>query len=153
MDFSLGGWSMLKVLIAEDDLTIADMIEACLTANGYQVTGIARTVAEAVALGRKDRPDLAILDMQLAGGGLGTEIPAQLRDGPVIGVLYASAHIDQVMAIAHTGACIAKPFHTNDLLWGLDIVAGISIAGIIPRPPLPRNFQLLSVDNERVGRS
>jgi DNA-binding response OmpR family regulator len=45
---------VLKVLVAEDDLTMADMIEACLTANGYQVTGIACTVAKAVALGRNE---------------------------------------------------------------------------------------------------
>ena len=38
---------MLKVLIAEDDLTIADMIEETLVAHGYEVCGIAITVADA----------------------------------------------------------------------------------------------------------
>jgi response regulator of citrate/malate metabolism len=69
---------MLKVLIAEDDLMIADMAEEILVSNGYEVCGIARTVAEAVALGRDNLPDLAILDMRLADGGLGTQIAAEL---------------------------------------------------------------------------
>jgi CheY-like chemotaxis protein len=68
---------MLKVLIAEDDLMIADMTEEILQTNGYEVCGIARTVAEAVALGRDHLPDLAILDMRLADGGLGTQIAAE----------------------------------------------------------------------------
>ena len=41
---------MHKVLIAEDDLMIADMLEMSLVDSGYEVCGIARTVAEAVAL-------------------------------------------------------------------------------------------------------
>jgi hypothetical protein len=52
---------MLKVVIAEDDLMIADMAEELLVAQGYEVRGIARGVAKAV--GRRDKPDLAIIDL------------------------------------------------------------------------------------------
>ena len=38
---------MLKILIAEDDLMIADMSEDILVEHGYEVCGIARTVAQA----------------------------------------------------------------------------------------------------------
>jgi hypothetical protein len=41
---------MLRVLIAEDELMIVDLLEDVLIANGYEVCGIARTVDEAVAL-------------------------------------------------------------------------------------------------------
>jgi DNA-binding response OmpR family regulator len=133
---------MLKVLIAEDDLMIADMLEDGLMKNGYEVCGIARTVIDAVALARLHRPDLAVIDMRLADGGLGTEIVTQLAD-PWIGVLYASGNIGQVLTMADRDACIAKPYHINDLLQALDIVAGIAIAGIVATPPLPHGFQLL----------
>src|ERR1700687_3250505 len=72
------GRCMLKVLIAEDDFMIADMAEEVLVEHGYEVCGIARTVAEGVALGQRHKPDLALIDLQLADGGLGTEIVAQL---------------------------------------------------------------------------
>jgi ActR/RegA family two-component response regulator len=64
---------MLRVLIAEDDLMIAD----ALTTNGYEVYGVASSVEGAVALGRLHRPDLAVIDMRLANG---TEIVTQLAD-------------------------------------------------------------------------
>ena len=47
---------MLKVLIAEDDLVIADMAEEILVEGGYEVCGIARTVVEGVALSRRRAP-------------------------------------------------------------------------------------------------
>ena len=66
---------MSTVMIAEDDLMMADMLEDVLDAGGYDVCGIARTVDEAVELGDRCKPDLAILDIQLAEGGIGTDIP------------------------------------------------------------------------------
>jgi two-component system, response regulator PdtaR len=42
---------MLKVMIAEDDLMMADMLEDVLVEGGYEVCGIARTVEKAVELG------------------------------------------------------------------------------------------------------
>jgi DNA-binding response OmpR family regulator len=134
---------MFKVLIAEDDLMIADMLEDVLTTNGYEVCGIGPSVEKAVALGRQHRPDLAILDMRLADGGLGTEVAAQLCDGPRIGILYASGNIDQVIAMAESDACIVKPYDLKDILRALDIVAGIAFGGLVPRPPFPRGFYLL----------
>jgi DNA-binding response OmpR family regulator len=134
---------VLKVLIAEDDLMIADLIEASLLDHGYQVSGIARTVAEGVAFGRADRPDLAIIDMRLADEGLGSEIVAQLQDGPRIGVLYASGNINHVIRSADGDACIAKPYHISDLLRALRIVEQIVSNGTVP-PPFPRGFYLLN---------
>jgi two-component system, response regulator PdtaR len=70
---------MSTVMIAEDDLLMADMLEEVLVANGYEVCGIARTVEEGVELGDRCKPDLAILDIRLAEGGLGMDIAARLH--------------------------------------------------------------------------
>jgi DNA-binding response OmpR family regulator len=138
------GGAVFKVLIAEDDLMIADMIEASLLANGYEVSGIARTVAEGVLLGCENRPKLAIINMRLADDGLGTDIAAQLHDGPRIGYLYASGNINQVIRLADGDACIAKPYHTKDLLDALKIVEQIVDNGNgVASQPFPRGFHLL----------
>ena len=63
---------MVKVLIVEDDLMIADVAYEFLSASGYEVCGIARTVGEAVAFSKAHRPDLALIDLRLARGGIGT---------------------------------------------------------------------------------
>jgi DNA-binding response OmpR family regulator len=134
---------MLKVLIAEDDLMIADMAEEILVSNGYEVCGIARTVAEAVALGRDNLPDLAILDMRLADGGLGTQIAAELSGLGRIGILYASGNMSQIALSAADGdACLAKPYRSADLLQSLHIVSDIVASGSSTLTP-PRGFQRL----------
>jgi DNA-binding response OmpR family regulator len=132
-----------KVLIAEDDLMIADLIEDCLAADGYETCGIARTVDEGIALARLHRPDLAIIDMRLADGGLGSEIVAGLHQEPRIGILYASGNINQVIGLADGDACISKPYHTSDILRALKIVEQIVGAGIVSLP-FPRGFHLLA---------
>ena len=86
---------MLKVMIAEDDLLLADMLEEVLVDNGYSVCGIARTVGKAVELAKRHKPDLAVLDIRLAEGGLGMEIAARMnRKG--MGVLYATGNSGQM---------------------------------------------------------
>jgi len=134
---------VLKVLIVDDDLMIADMIEEILVGDGYEVCGIARTVAEAVALGRAHKPDLAVIDLRLADGGLGTEIATQLVTLGGLGVLYATGNISGVMVGEAAGhACIVKPYSAADLLLSLKIVAEM-VANGTASPPYPRGFQVL----------
>ena len=132
---------MLKVLIVEDDLMLADFAEEILVEQGYAVSGIARTVADAVALARQSRPDLIILDLRLADGGLGTEVAAQLACSGRPGNLYVTGNMSQVV-LTNGDGCLAKPYRSADLLRSLEIVAGIVATGKA-QPPLPPGFQLL----------
>jgi DNA-binding response OmpR family regulator len=104
---------VLKVLIAEDDVMIADMLEELLVESGYEVCGIGRTVAESVALARRHKPDLVVIDVRLAEEGLGTDIPAQLGAFDRPGVLYATANVSTVLLTAAEGhACLTNLFVT-----------------------------------------
>jgi DNA-binding response OmpR family regulator len=137
------GVRVLKVLIAEDELMIADMLEEDLVKAGYEVCGIARTVPEGIALAQRHRPDLAIIDMRLADDGLGTEIAAELVTLGKPGVLFATGNSSTVMLTAADGhACIGKPYRFPDLLRGLQIVAELATTGTAS-PPFPRGFQIL----------
>ena len=134
---------MLKVLIAEDDLMIADLAEEILIDGGYEVCGIARSVAEAVALAHHHKPDLAVLDLRLADGGLGTEIAAQLLPLGRLGVLYATGNASQIVLTTADGdACLSKPYSAADLVRGLAIVRDLVATGVA-RPPFPKGFQIL----------
>jgi CheY-like chemotaxis protein len=108
---------VLKVLIAEDDLVIADLADEILV----EVCGIVPTVAGAVALAQRHKPDLAVLvlDLRFADGGLGTEIAAQLLPLGSLGVLYATGNISQVVLTTADGdACLSKPYSSADLKVG-----------------------------------
>jgi DNA-binding response OmpR family regulator len=132
---------MLKVLIVEDDLMLADFAEEILVEHGYEISGIARTVADAIALARRSRPDLVILDLRLAEGGLGTEVASQLPPLGRPGILYVTGNMSQV-ALVHGDACLAKPYRSADLVRGLEVVAEIIATGKA-QPPFPQGFQLL----------
>jgi DNA-binding response OmpR family regulator len=132
---------MLKVLIVEDDLMLADFAEEILVEHGYEISGIARTVADAIALARRSRPDLVILDLRLAEGGLGTEVASQLPPLGRPGILYVTGNMSQV-ALVHGDACLAKPYRSADLVRGLELVAEIVATGKA-QPPFPQGFQLL----------
>jgi DNA-binding response OmpR family regulator len=132
---------MRKVLIVEDDLMLADFAEEILVEHGYKVSGIARTVADAVAIAAHSRPDLVVLDLRLADGGLGTEVAAQLPALGRPGILYVTGNMSQ-LELTCGDACLAKPYRSVDLLRSLEIVAGIVATGKA-QPPFPQGFQVL----------
>ena len=134
---------MLKVLIVEDDLMIAEMTEDFLVGCGYEVCGIARTVDEAVVAALRHHPDLLVLDVRLADGGLGTEIPGRLTSLGRIGVLYATGNMRQLLQYGALGdACLSKPYSFADLRRSLEIVAQMVASGVASLP-FPRTFQIL----------
>jgi CheY-like chemotaxis protein len=139
----MGALRGLRVLIAEDDLMIADLVEEVLIEQGYEVCGIARTVGDAVALAKCHKPDLAILDLRLADGGLGTEIAAQLLPFGKLGILYATGNFSQVkLSLADGNACLSKPYRAVDLVRSLEIVSEVIATGT-SLPPFPPGFCLL----------
>jgi DNA-binding response OmpR family regulator len=135
---------MLKILIAEDNIILGEIAYDMLVDHGYEVCGIARTVAEAIALAQRCKPDLALLDQQLANGGLGTEIAARLNIDCRVGVLYATGDPAQVMLLATSGdACLSKPYNCADLLRGLEVVTDIVASGAA-LPPFPDTLRVLA---------
>jgi two-component system, response regulator PdtaR len=135
---------LLKVLIAEDELMIADLIEETLIESGYEVCGIARTVDEAVALGELHKPDLAVLDVRLARGGRGPDIARLLKSKGKFGVLYATGDDarNSMLTLTDGEASISKPYRTEDVVRALLIVREMMTAGTAT-PPFPTGFRLL----------
>jgi two-component system, response regulator PdtaR len=134
---------MAKVLIAEDDLLISDLLEDAVENGGYEVCGVATTVAQALAIGRDRQPDLAILDVRLAEGGDGTEVAARLTASRSIGILYASGNIEQLLTTAVTGhACLKKPYRPSDVVRALRVVEHMILTGAAPAQ-LPPGLILL----------
>jgi DNA-binding response OmpR family regulator len=135
---------LLKVLIAEDELMIADLLEETLIMSGYEVCGIARTVAEAVALANLHKPDLAVLDVRLARGDRGPEIARQMSGRGTVGILYATGEDARhsTLTRADGSASITKPYQVEDVPRALVIVREIMTLGTAT-PPFPQGFRLL----------
>jgi CheY-like chemotaxis protein len=136
--------TMPKVLIVEDDSVIASMIEALLTEHGYEVCDVARTIDQAVELGLEQRPQIVIIDIWLADGGIGTEVAVRLGSLGRLGVLYATGDMSGIaLTVADGDACLTKPYRPQDLMRSLEIVSGILTTGAASYP-FPPGFHLLA---------
>lgn len=83
-----------RVLIVEDDHLVALEIEATLLEAGFEVVGIAATAEEALGLGKSSRPDLAVMDIRLAGKRDGVDAALDLFREEGIRCVFATAHQD-----------------------------------------------------------
>lgn len=124
---------MKKVLIVEDDLMIADMLEEVLLEEGFEVCGIAQTPIDAFRLAEQHRPELAIIDVHLFNG-LGTEVAPKLIKQYQTGILYTTGNVD-ALRNAEGHACLPKPFRLRDAAKALNIIA--QLIQNKPLPPLP----------------
>ena len=107
-----------KILVIEDEKSIARFISTILTANGYEAMRAA-SGAEAMSMISSHCPDLVILDLGLPDMD-GLDILRQLRSWSTLPVVVVSARHhehDKVEALDY-GAddYISKPFGTSELL-------------------------------------
>src|ERR1051325_2448708 len=135
----------MKILIVEDDIMIADLLEDSLRSFGYDVCGIASHVAEAASLIQKHRPQMVILDMHL-DGELGSDIIESLPRADLVnlGVLYVTGLVEHVLRDDHAGhAVLSKPYGLATLITAIDAVMTI-VAGGTVNQPLPYGLPLLN---------
>ena len=107
------------VLVVEDDEDIADLVALYLEREGFRVL---RTDdgEMALALWRRDRPCLAILDIGLPGAADGLQLCRHLRaagDTPVIFLTARDDEVDRVLGL-ELGAddYLTKPFSPRELV-------------------------------------
>jgi PAS domain S-box-containing protein len=114
-----------KVLIVEDERVVATHVERSLEDAGYTVTGIAASVAEAMALVIASPPDVALVDIRLRGQGEGFTIAECLRTDHDVPVVYMTAHTDDdtLQRAARTGAYgyVVKPFTIGEVKSALQV--------------------------------
>ena len=134
---------MLKVLIVEDSVMLADLLEDFLVARGYDVCGSARNVAEAVRLADQYRPDLAVVDYRLERGEFGSQIRPLLQDKVTMGILYVSGDpLEEKLTKIDGDAYIQKPYGLSDLCHALEVIRHIKRSEPF-ETPLPNGMRLL----------
>jgi response regulator of citrate/malate metabolism len=109
-----------NVLIAEDDLHLASIYARALTCMPrLHVCGVVTNGEQALAQAANSRPDLLILDLQLAGMDGVSVLRRLRRAGSPIEVIVVTAHrdADYVRTMVHHGALdyIVKPFELERL--------------------------------------
>ena len=113
-----------SVLIVEDEYVIANDLRLLLLEAGYDVLGIAESVAEAQLLLGQQRPDIVLLDIYLKGPQTGLDLATTLAEANVP-FIYLSANdspsvLEAVKATQPSGY-VVKPFREKDVLTALEI--------------------------------
>jgi len=111
---------MARILMAEDEKQIADMIAFKLTNSGHQVIR-AQDGEQALQLALQDPPDLIMLDAMMPGLS-GFEVLRQLKADPALRrvpviMVTAKGHERDVLSGLRGGAAdyIVKPFSLKEL--------------------------------------
>jgi DNA-binding NarL/FixJ family response regulator len=89
--------SKKRIMVVEDEGITAMRIKSGLEQMGYDVTLTVYSGEEAVIKAAKDRPDLVIMDIVLAGKMDGIEAARQIRSLLNIPIVYLTAHSDEKM--------------------------------------------------------
>jgi DNA-binding response OmpR family regulator len=131
----------MEVLIVEDEFLISLLMERTLQGAGHGVIGPARTAEEGVRLARRERPDLALIDIRLGDGTDGVEVARtiwkQFETPSILVTAYAE---DARRAAAVSIGCLHKPFAPVELIEAVRI-GGRFLDGRTPAPG-PHNFEL-----------
>jgi DNA-binding NarL/FixJ family response regulator len=81
-----------RIAVVEDDYLVASQMEAALTDAGFDVCGIASSADEAIALARRERPALVVMDIRLSGARDGIDAALELFAAQGIRCVFATAH-------------------------------------------------------------
>jgi DNA-binding NarL/FixJ family response regulator len=144
---------MLNILIVEDEPLFAATLKHLVELNPrFTVTGTADDCDTAMALVGERRPDLALVDLQLARGSSGFSVAAKLVERG-IPCLFTSGKAPSFPIPDLALGCLVKPFSEEDLVRALK-AAEDTIRGRAPlRPSRPDNLRLYKEEQARIEES
>ncbi|RPK93488.1 response regulator transcription factor [Streptomyces sp. ADI98-10] len=138
----------LRVLVVDDDLTVAEVVAGYLGRAGYEVTR-ADDGPAALECAARHRPDLVVLDLMLPGMD-GLEVCRRLRAEAPVPVIMLTARGDEDDRILglEVGAddYVTKPFSPRELVLRVESVLRRSRTAPAPGPGAPLLADGLRVD-------
>jgi two-component system, NtrC family, response regulator HydG len=113
-----------KILIVEDQFIEAKSLNVILTNAGYATCSIARSVASALSIIEKEKPDLVLVDIFLQGEGTGIDLGRILNEKNIAFVYLSANSNRQILEAAKPTkpyGFMVKPFRAKDVLIMLDV--------------------------------
>jgi AmiR/NasT family two-component response regulator len=122
MSSSSSSATALRIVVAEDEALIRMDLVEMLAREGYEVVGEAANGADAVALVRQHRPDLALFDVKMPIKD-GITAAEELRGEVPIIMLTAFSQRELIERANSAGvmAYLVKPFTISDLIPAIEV--------------------------------
>jgi len=133
---------MLKILIVEDEALLAQTLKHLIELNPlYQVTGLAADLDGALASADAARPDLALVDLQLARGSTGFHVAVKLKERG-IPCLFTTGNAPSFPVAELALGCLLKPYFEEDVVRALKTAEDMVRGRERLRPSLPQGLQI-----------
>ena len=117
--------SIIKVLIVEDEIIIADNISIALESFGYNVLEPAINFTEAINIIESDKPDIAILDVQLSGKKTGIDLAKVIIEKYSFPFIFLTSNSDELTLNeakqVSPSAYLVKPFSKRELYTSIEV--------------------------------
>lgn len=126
----------MKILIVEDEALVAMNIENVLVDHGHTVVEIADDEASAILAATHFRPDLALVDMRLAGGDSGLRV-AQKLHSMGIAIVFATGNCPGSVPENLAIGCLHKPLSDEQIVAGVSLADAVRQRNSSPPPPPP----------------
>ncbi|MBP6732246.1 MAG: response regulator [Chitinophagales bacterium] len=115
----------MKIGVVEDEIIIADNICNTLLKLGYSVAGPVISFSDAIDMIEAQKPDLLLLDIQLAGSSDGIELAAYVRENYTTPFIFLTANsdkatIDRAKEVLPY-AFLVKPFTPDEIFAAIEI--------------------------------
>jgi len=113
-----------NILIVEDQFIEAKGLKLILNNAGYRTCSIARSVASAISIMEKEKPDLVLLDIFLQGDDTGIDLGRILHEQNVPFVYLSANSNRQILELAKPTqpfGFMVKPFRAKDVLITVDV--------------------------------
>lgn len=115
----------VKILVVEDEVLIADNICDALNDLGYEALEPAINFTEAIETIEAEKPDIAILDIQLSGKKTGIDLARKIKENYNFPFIFLTSNSDdltinlakEVMPPAY----LIKPFSKEELFSSIEI--------------------------------
>ena len=133
---------MLRILIVEDDLQLAETVKYLVEDNPrYRVVAIAEDAEGAISAAEEHDPDLVLLDLHLAHGTTGFSVAVRLND---LGVpcLFVTGKAPSFPMPDLAFGCLMKPFTAEDVHRSLAMAEDLLRGRETLRPKMPDNLTL-----------
>ena len=116
----------IKVLVVEDEIIIADNICDTLNNLGFEALEPAMTYTDAIALIEDQKPNIAVLDIQLGGKRTGIDLGKKINDDYDFPFIFLTSNADKATLNeakkVKPSAYLIKPFSKEELYTTIEIV-------------------------------
>lgn len=133
----------MVILIVEDEILIGWTLKLVLAVAGHHAVGPAASADEALQLAQAERPELAFVDISIAGDRDGVSVARTLAEEHGTSCIFLTAQADRAREAKDAAlGVVTKPYDPRDLVRAVDVVAAIR-AGQIPST-VPRRLEMFA---------